>query len=77
MMPPLPSPEVQSTVFLSVSGRLAEQEIVIGTQNPLDDLGAVHGAAQGERATVCSWCSDWILCTPERDAKSVRKLRVN
>ena len=53
-MPPLPSPEVQSTVFLSVSGRLAEQEIVIGTQNPLDDLGAVHGAAQGERATVCT-----------------------
>ena len=44
---------MQNLKFLSVSGRLAEQAIVIGTQNPLDDLGAVHGAAQGERATVC------------------------
>ena len=55
---------MQNLEFLSVRGRLTDQAIVIGIQNSLDELGAAHGAAQGERATVCGWCSDWILCTP-------------
>lgn len=75
---------MQNLEFLSVRGRLTDQAIVIGIQNSLDELGGLDEL--DELGGFTRWIESAPLfavgavigyCVLQRDAKSVRKLRVN